>query len=185
MKPRFQVHDPDTVPDASRPTLEMVQGKYGFVPNLLGVLAESPAAIEAYVTLGNIFSGTGLSPTEQHVVLQTHNQTNGCHYCQAAHSTIAKGGGVEAAIDAALRENRPIDEPRLEALRQFTQAVIRERGWVDVDTIESFLGAGYTRGQVLDVVLGVAFKTLSNYTNHIAQTPLDPAFEDNAIQDTG
>jgi alkylhydroperoxidase family enzyme len=76
----------------------------------------------------------------------------------------------------AIRNGRPIADKKLEALRRFTAAVVTSRGWPsDADT-GAFLNAGYGRQQVLEVVLGVGIKTLSNYTNHIADTPLDQAF---------
>ena len=185
MSINFEVRSIDDAPEASRPILEQAQAAYGMVPNLFGVLAESPAALEGYTTLSRIFAGSSLSPTEQHVVLQTHNVANGCDYCAAAHSTIARGSGVNADLDDALRESRPLSDERLEALRQFTEALIRERGWVGDDAVDRFLAAGYTRGNVFDVILGISLKRLSNYSNHIARTPLDPAFQAQAWRQAG
>jgi len=181
----FKVHSAETAPAASRPVLEKTRSRYGMIPNLFGVLAESPAAVEAYASLSRLFGRSGLTPLEQHVVLQTHNIDNGCDYCAAAHSTVARGAGVEPEIDDALRNDEPLADARLEALRQFTKALDRERGWVGDEAVAGFIAAGFTQGNVFDVILGISFKRLSNYSNHVAATPLDAPFAAHAWQKTG
>lgn len=173
----FTVHTEESAPEASRPILQTVRSKYGMVPNLHGVLAGSPGALEAYVSLSQALGNTGLSPAEQQVVLLAVSVENGCTYCVAAHSTVAKGGKLfDDATLAAIREGRSLPDARLEALRTFTTTVVRERGFAGDDAVSAFLAAGFTPAHVLGVVTGVALKTLSNYTNHIAATPLDQAF---------
>ena len=86
-----------------------------------------------------------------------------------------KLGESEAELEA-LRDGSPLADPKLEALRAFASAVVQELGWVSEEEVDGFLAAGFEREQVLDVVVGVAYKTLSNYTNHLAGTPLDSAF---------
>lgn len=172
----YTVHSIDSAPAASKETLAAVAKAYGFLPNLMGVMAEAPAALKAYPTLIGLFDQTSFSPTERQVVLLATSVENGCAYCVAAHTAIAGMQGVPGEVVQAIRAGQPIADPRLEALRRFTLAVVTSRGRLsDADTA-LFLGAGYTQGQVLEVVLGVAIKTLSNYTNHIAETPLDDAF---------
>jgi len=83
---------------------------------------------------------------------------------------------VPGEVVAAIREDRPIADPALEALRRFTVAVVRSRGYSSAAETRDFLAAGHGPQQVLEVVLGVGMKTLSNYANHIAGTPLDAAF---------
>lgn len=173
----FNTYSLDTVPEAGRETLETVQQAYGFVPNLIGTMVESPALARAYLDIGKTFGESSLSPTEQQIVLLTVSRFNECEYCMAAHSTAAKLGDVPASIVDALRADRPLDDPRLEALRRFTHQVVEQRGWAGEEAVEAFLGAGFNRAQVLEVVLGVAMKTLSNYTNHIAKPELDAAFQ--------
>ncbi|MCH8137602.1 MAG: carboxymuconolactone decarboxylase family protein [Proteobacteria bacterium] len=172
----FSIHGEQTAPEASRPILEGAKAKYGFLPNLLGGLAEAPAALEAYVTLSDIFDKTSLTPAERQVVILATSAENGCEYCVAAHSTIAAMLKVPDDVIEALRDGRPINDERLEALRKYTETVVRKRGWADKDDVQAFLAAGFDRAQVLEIVLGVAFKTLSNYANHLIQTPVDAAF---------
>ncbi len=173
---RFAPHTTATAPEGARELLTQVTDKYGFLPNLMATMAESPELVKAYATLGDLFGQTGLTPTEQQVVLLTISRLNGCDYCMAAHSTIAGLQEVPADVVEAIRSDRPIADARLEGLRRFTTAVVEQRGWVSDAQIEAFLAAGFEKRRVFDVILGAAMKTLSNYTNHVAKTPLDPAF---------
>ncbi len=173
----FNTYSLETVPEAGRETLEGVKKKYGFVPNLIGTMVESPALAEAYVNISQSFGESSFSPTEQQVVLLAASRVNECDYCIAAHSTVAKLSDVPASVVNAIREDQPLEDPRLQALRDFTRQVVEQRGWVDETTVDAFIGAGFTRAQVLEVVLGVAMKTLSNYTNHLAAPELDAAFQ--------
>ncbi len=173
----FNTYSLETVPEAGRETLETVNKAYGFVPNLIGTMVESPALANAYLNIGKTFGDASFTPTEQQVVLLTASRVNECDYCIAAHSTVAKLGDVPASVVNAIREDRPLEDPRLESLRTFTRQVVEQRGWVGENAVDAFIDAGFTRAQVLEVVLGVAMKTLSNYTNHIAKPALDPAFQ--------
>lgn len=173
----FRVHTPETAPDASKPILHEAQENYGMIPNLYGVLAEEPAAVQAYAALNAALADSGLSPAEQQVAILATSIENGCSYCVAAHSSIVKMQELfDDATLEALRAEEPLPDDRLEALRAFTVEMVRERGWVDQGTLQTFLDAGYEPRHVLAVVTVVALKTLSNYTNHVADTPLDEAF---------
>ena len=176
----FKTHSLESAPEAAKPLLEAAQNTYGFVPNLLSTMAESPALLEGYMTLAEVFGKGNLSETERQIILMTNNRLNGCIYCMAAHTTISQMAGVPADIIEALRNNSPILDKKLEALRRFTTVINKTRGWPDNGDIEAFLDAGYDRGAVLEVILGTSLKLMSNYTNHIAETELDDAFSSNA-----
>ncbi len=134
------------------------------------------ALLKAYTTVSSLFDESSLSATERQIVLLATSVENGCPYCVAAHSAISAMQRVPADIVAALREGSPIRDPQLEALRRFTTTMVESRGWPSERETRSFMEAGYGRRQVLEVVLGIGLKTLSNYTNHVASTPLDTAF---------
>ena len=176
----FTIHTPETAPEGARATLETNKSRYGFVPNLWGALAEAPAALDAYVALAGFFDKTSLTPVERQVVLLAVSAANGCTYCVAAHSTVAARHKVPADVIDALRDGRPIADARLQALRTFVEVLIDKRGWASVADVPAVIAAGFNRQQVLEVVLGLTFKTLSNYTNHLVDTPLDEAFAPNA-----
>ncbi|NIZ63251.1 carboxymuconolactone decarboxylase [Sedimentitalea sp. CY04] len=172
----FTTHTLDSAPAAAKPILQNALKAYGFVPNLYATMAEAPTILEAYTTLTGVFGKSELSETERQIILMTNNRLNGCEYCMAAHTTLSQMGGVKDDVINALRNNTPIANSKLEALRQFTIALNKSRGWLSNTQIEAFLAAGYTQQTILEAILGTALKTLSNYTNHIAETDLDVAF---------
>lgn len=176
----FELHTIESAPETSKPQLEHSQQVYGFVPNLHAEMAESPALLEAYRTIGNIFdTKTQLNATERQIIAMTNNRLNGCEYCMAAHTSIMQSLKVPADVIESLRNGTPIADPKLEALRVFAEKVNLQRGWLEDGDIEALLSAGYGQETVLEVIVGTAFKVLSNYTNHVAETPLDDAFAKN------
>ncbi len=176
----FRTHTASTAPEASKPLLERAESAYGFVPNLLGTMAEAPAMLEGYMTLSGIFGKTDFSETERQIILMTNNRLNGCVYCMAAHTSISQTAKVPADVIESLRTNTPIADAKLEALRTFAGVINESRGWPADAEVEAFLAAGYTRQNILEVIIGTSLKVMSNYTNHIAQTDLDDAFAPNA-----
>jgi len=169
----FQLHDANTAPAASADILKSVQAGWGFVPNLHRILAESPAAIEAYATLWGIAEKTGFTPQERNVAYLAIIYANECTYCMAGHTNLSRMAKVDNAVITAVRDGLPIADPRLEALRTFAALVTRNRGVVSQDDVAAFKAAGFTNAAVLDVLVLAATKLISNYTNHLAQTPLD------------
>lgn len=172
----FTVHTAATAPVASRVLLEEAKSKFGFIPNLIGLMAEAPATVKAYLALGEALAETSFTPVEQQVVALAVSSENECTYCMAAHSAIARMAGMAEPDLEALREGRPMVDDRLEVLRRYVTAVIRTRGWPSAEHQAAFKTAGYTTAQTLEVLVGVAMKTLSNYVNHLADTPLDDQF---------
>ncbi len=172
----FKVHTKETASAASAELLGNAEKAFGFIPNLLGVMAESPATLNAYLTLGQLFDSSSFTATERQVAILAISRYNECHYCMAAHSVVAGMQNVPADVIQAIRNDEPIADERLEALRWFANQVVDKRGWVSGNDIDTFLDAGFTRAQILEVILSLSFKTLSNYINHVANTPLDSAF---------
>lgn len=173
----FTIHDLASAPEQSKALLEKSQKAYGMIPNLHAVFAESPEILEAYQVVGNLFGRSSLSDVERNVVWMAINVENHCHYCVPAHSVIAKQQGVDADTIEALRNATPIADQRLEALRAFTLKLVRNRGVLDDNSVDAFLDAGFTKQNIFDVLIGVAHKTLSNYANHLADTPVDEPFK--------
>ena len=170
------VHTRESAPAESRGDLQAVAERYGFVPNLMGVMAVAPTLLKAYVQTAELFSRTSLEPVEQQVVLLTVSASNGCDYCMAAHSVAARMQKVPDEVVRALRDGVPLADTRLEALRALTADLVDRRGWPTEQSVAAFFAAGYSNQQLLEVVLGVGMKTLSNYTSHLAHTPLDKQF---------
>ena len=171
----YKLHTVETA-GKSAPLLENSLKGFGFIPNLHAVMAESPAMLEAYQTLHGIFNKTNLSETERQIILMTNNRLNGCTYCMAAHTMISKMAEVPDDVIESLRKGTPIADPKLEALRVFAEKINTSRGRPEESDLEALFAQGYTKETVLDVIIGTSFKVLSNYTNHVAETPLDEKF---------
>jgi len=174
----FTLYTQDNAPEASKPLLEKSIKLFGMIPGLHAVMAESPELLETYQLAHESFTNSSFSDEETTVVWQTINVENKCHYCVPAHTGIAKMMGVSSEINNALRNNTPLPSLRLEVLRDFTLMIIRQRGRVDDNAVQTFLNEGYTKRQILEVILAYAQKIMSNYTNYLARTPVDKVFEE-------
>ena len=162
----------------ARAILERAKAQVGFIPNMYAVMANSPGLLETYMDGYDRFrKDSGLTPAEQEVVFLTISRTNGCDYCVAAHSLIAdQMSKVPPAVTEAVRDSRAIPDPKLAALSAFTDVLLTKRGLPSKADVAAFLAAGYGERQVLELILAIAVKTLSNYSNHLFHTALDPAF---------
>lgn len=175
---RLTIQTPATAAAEARPRLESAIKNNGFLPNLLGVLANAPAALETYQEVGAINGGTSLSPAEREVVQLTAATLNGCGFCVAGHTALARKKKLlnDEAI-AALRTTSPLADERLDALALFTQAVMAHKGNVGNAALTAFLDAGFSEQQALEVVLGIALATLCNFANNLARTEINPELQ--------
>lgn len=172
----FPRHTAETAPDAAKDRLIASEKAYGFLPGLYQVMADAPQLLETYQRTHEAFVSTSFNNAELTVVWQSINVEHDCHYCVPAHTAIAHSMNVDADVIEALRNETPLSDARLEALRTFTLQMVRGRGHVSRAELDAFYAAGYGSRQVLEIILGISQKVLSNYTNHVAQTAVDPAF---------
>lgn len=177
MSTTFTLHNTETAPLESKDQLESIEKRYGAIPNLFGVLAEAPIAVEAYDTLGNLLMKSSFTPTERHVVWFTINTYHNCHYCMAAHTFLAKGEKVADDVIESARSTDAYSDSKLEALRNFTWKLVENRGWTSTEDLEVFFTAGFTKQNVFEILVAISHKVLSNYTNHIVNTPIDDVFK--------
>lgn len=174
----FTVHSIETAPQGSKQSLEQSKAQMGMVPNLHAVMADSPAVLEAYKNLHGLFSTkTSFGKEEQTVIWQTINVENACHYCVPAHTAIANMQGVDNGITEALRNEQPLADAKLQALREATLAIVKNRGHLSEAEVSSFKNAGYENKHLMEIVLGYSQKIMSNYINHLAETPVDAPFQ--------
>ncbi|MDG6465007.1 carboxymuconolactone decarboxylase family protein [Glaesserella parasuis] len=158
--------------------LQAVKNNNGFIPNLIGVLANAPTALETYRTVGAINQRTSLTPTEREVVQITAAVANGCGFCVAGHTAISiKQIKMPDELLQALRKATPIQDNKLDTLARFTLAVINTKGKVGETLLNEFFAVGYTQQNALDVVLGVSLASLCNYANNLADTPINPELQ--------
>jgi len=154
-----------------------VEKKFGFVPNLMSVFADSPTTLQAYLILSELVGKGSFNPEEQQAILLAASYENNCDYCMAAHSLIAsKMVGMASDKLNAIRTGTNTSDKKIDQLVKFTKEIVSNRGNVSQEAITQFLSVGYTNQHILEVVLGVTMKTLSNYVNHIAKTPVDENF---------
>jgi len=174
---RFELYNRENAPADSRQLLEKSVKDFGMVPNLHAVLAESPATLKAYQDLHHLFQQTSFDKEELTVVWQTINVEHECHYCVPAHTAIAHGMKVDSAIIDALRNRSDLPNKRLQTLHLTTLALVRNRGHISEKEHVDFFAAGYERRHLLEIILGISQKVISNYTNHLADTPVDKPFQ--------
>jgi uncharacterized peroxidase-related enzyme len=166
-----------TAPEASKPVLESIQKSLGFIPNLMAIFANNPTVLQGYLALDGAYEKGSFTPRERQIILLAASVENTCNYCAAAHSTIAKGPlHTPADVVAAIRNNTPVPDTKLNALVTLVKELVRERGYAKYETIQNFLAAGYKKEQAMELLLGIALKTISNYLDHISPAPLDQAF---------
>jgi alkylhydroperoxidase family enzyme len=173
----LKIHTIESAPEGSKPSLEKSQKANGMIPGLHGVLAGSPSLLEAYQNLHELFTKSSFNKEELTVVWQTINVEHKCHYCVPAHTGIAHMMKVDASITEALRNGNEMPNEKLQALHDMTLKMVKNRGQVSQEDLDAFYAVGYGEQQVLDIILGLAQKTISNYTNHIANTPVDEPFQ--------
>ncbi len=173
----IELKTPETAEGAAAGILAGARDQMGFVPNMYAAMANLPALLEGYSATYAAFRETvGFTPAEQETVFLTISEANGCHYCLAAHSMVAdKISGVPGDALEALRNGDNPTDAKLGALSEFTREMVVTRGSVGKDDVDRFLAAGYSNQHILGIVLAIACKTFSNYTNHLAGTEVDAA----------
>ena len=175
---KFTLHTIESAPEKSKPILEGAKKEMGVIAGLYAVMAESPELFKAYKQLHQLFTSTSFDAEELTVVWQTINIEHECHYCVPAHTGIAHAMKVDPVLIDALRNKSAMPTPKLQALHDFTLAMVRERGNVSDEKMAAFIAAGYGQKQILEVILGLSQKVISNYVNHVAKTEVDPMFKE-------
>ena len=170
------LHTLESAPEGSKPLLEKSLKGFGMIPNLHAVMAESPGLLEGYQILHKLAQESAFDAEELTVVWQTINVEHECHYCVPAHTYIANAMKVDPAITEALRNRAPMPNDKLQSLQLTTLAVVRSRGRLTTEEQEAFFAAGYENRHILDIILILSQKVMSNYVNHIAKTPVDAPF---------
>ena len=165
----FALHTIETAPEGSK-----VQEKYGLSLNNWAVLAESPAAFQGYMNLVQpLFEIGTLSPAEQALVQLTVSHEHECRYCVPYYTFSAPSVALDAAVVKAIRERNPIPDDRLATLHDFTLSLVRNRGKVTPAEVQAFFDAGFNKAQLLEILAGIAAKTMMNYLTQVVDIPLD------------
>lgn len=168
----------DDADEAVSAPLKSARDTMGMVPNMYAGMVNLPALLATYsFGYGKFRKETGFSSVEQEVILLTISRANECHYCVAAHSTLADTmSKVSREVTDAIRNDGEIEDPKLKALSRFTRIMSDTRGNPSPQDARAFLDAGYTDKDILGIVLAISVKVISNYSNHLFHTDVDPAF---------
>ncbi|WFB37091.1 carboxymuconolactone decarboxylase family protein [Kiritimatiellota bacterium B12222] len=175
MKP-FTIHNIETAPEDSKALLEDIQSKSGMIANLQGIMAEAPGLLAGYQTLHALALQSSFTDEEVTVIWQTFNVEHACHYCVPAHTMIAQMMKIDPAITEALRTRSTLPTEKLQVLHETALLMSQKRGNLTDEDVEKFYAVGYENRQLLEIVLILSQKVISNYVNHLAETPLDPPF---------
>lgn len=172
----FKIHDIHSAPADARGDLEKIKLNHGNVPNVYAVMAEAPVLLKGHIALKEQFEKGTLNKQDRKIVLLTLSRELGSAYDTAVHSGAAEKNNVPMDVIESLRAGAVLKDPKMEALRYFTAKVVNSRGHVTEAEVTAFLVAGYTRANILEIVLAAGAVTLTSYTNLIAQPVLDAEF---------
>jgi uncharacterized peroxidase-related enzyme len=172
---RLSLHTVDDAPEAAQASLELVVSKNGYLPNLYRLLANSPVALEAYHALSAIIARGNFSIGERETIQITAAATQKCGICVAGHTALAyqKAGLTQQVVDA-LRDSKSVPDDRLDALANFTRAVLKSLGNVADNDLKAFYEAGYDEGDAVELILGLSLATLCTFTSNLGRPSLNP-----------
>ena len=171
------LHDENTAPESSRPTLAAVNQANGFTPNMFRALANSPSSLNGFMALLEENDSGTLSPAERQIVQITASIENEGEYCVAGHSTFAERIGMPIETVLAIRQGHPLADKRYQGLVDFTRALVRNRGHVTDNDRASLEASGFRIEQIIEIIVGVALKTITNYVGSVFDFPLDVQFQ--------
>ena len=173
----FTVHTIESAPEKSKPTLLGMKQKFGFLPNIMGTMAENPVLLNGFAAAFGSFHSGSLDEAEKQTLLLTNAVTLKCPWTIAAHSTFALEDGMSEGDVKAIRDGKLPDDPKYAALSRMTKALMETKGKVTEEDIEKFTSAGYSRAQIFEVVLGVGISAITATTTNLAGTPVDDRFK--------
>jgi uncharacterized peroxidase-related enzyme len=161
-----------TTNESVRRNFDAIQKQLGVVPNMMRTMAQSPSVLDAYLGFGAALRRGFLSASLHEQIALTVAELNACDYCLSAHSALGRGAGLSDRQLAASREAVDSD-PKIAAALQFARSVVEHRGDVGDHDLAKVRGAGYTDGEVAEIVAQVALNVFTNYFNRTAQTEID------------
>lgn len=170
--PRIQPVTKDTADSATANLLGSIEKKMGSVPNLISTMAASPAVAKAYLGFSQSLSSGALSPKLREQIALSVGQSNGCDYCLAAHSALGQAAGLSQQETDDARRGIGIEDKETAALR-FAQKLVVNRGIVSDDDFQTVQNAGFSEGDIAEIIANVALNIFTNYFNHVAETEID------------
>lgn len=167
----FAIPTKAEVSETNQSLFDNLQKGLGFVPNLYAYFAKSETALGDYLTLQNRKSS--LRAKEREVINLVTSQINGCRYCQSAHTVIGKMNGFTDEQILEIRKGTASFDSKLDALAKFTASVVTNRGKATEESKNNFFAAGYTEANLIDVIIVVGDKIISNYIHNLTEFEID------------
>jgi alkylhydroperoxidase family enzyme len=165
------------LPSSVNPVLDKVRSAFGFLPNLAAVMALAPGSLNGLLENLHTFSQCSLSPAEQQLVMLTSSVAHAVPYSVAVDTVMGRNAGLAEPIIEAVRQNKPIDDTRLEALRQFVVSASSHDGVIPAGVLENFEAQGWTKAQMIEVMFGLATKDFVYRVQRLADASLDRPLE--------
>ena len=170
--PRINPVNAEQAPEKTQELLDAVKKKLGGTPNLLTTMAQSPAVLGSYLAFSDALSGASLSGKVREQIAMAVAGANGCEYCASAHTAIGKGLGVDGD-ELARNLDGEASDAKVGAALTFARTIVAKRGFVSDADVKGVRDAGYTEGEVTEIIAAVALNLFTNYFNHVAQTEVD------------
>jgi uncharacterized peroxidase-related enzyme len=170
-KKTFSVPAKADVSTTNQAIFDSLHKMVGFVPNLYAYFAKNETALGDYLALQNRKST--LRAKERELINLVTSQVNGCRYCQSAHTVFGKMNGFTEEQVLEIRKGSASFDSKLDALAKFTLSVVENRGRATEESKEAFFAAGYTEANLIDVVIVVGDKTISNYIHNLTHLEID------------
>lgn len=182
---RYNVLTIQSAPEKSRSSLEQLQSAFGFIPNVAGAIANSPALIDALASVFATVHSGSFTEAEIQILLLTNAVTNKCEWAVAFHSTLAMQLGVGSDEVQSIRQVREPRDVRFAALSAFSKALIETRGHVQPQHTDAMTAAGFSDEQILTVIAVSAASTITNYAATLTDPPLEASFRANSWTSAG
>ena len=175
--PTYPIQTIASAPEKSKPALEQLEQAFGAIPNLAAVISNSPKLVNSLVGVFQQVHSSSLTEQEIQIVLLTDAVANSSPYAVAFHTALALGQGVRSEETDAIRARLLPSDQRFAALSTLAKTLIEKRGHLSEQELDAFLAAGFTKEQILEVIVVVAASTITNYAGTIADPPLEDQFQ--------
>ena len=169
---RFKTIDPAAATGRIKELLDSVKQKFGMAPNITRLMANSPAVLEGYLRFNGVLAGGSLEPQLRERIAIAVASANGCDYCLSAHTAAGRMVGLTQEELTAAQHGESAGQKESVALR-FATKLVRERGWVDDEDVNSLRQAGFDDGQIVEIIAVTVLNIFTNYFNHVAETEID------------
>lgn len=162
----------DQVEPKAQAIFDNLKKNMGMLPNIYAVIGHSANALESYLVFSSAQSKGSFNAKEREAVALAVSESNGCSYCLAAHTTLAKMNGFSEEETHHLRAGT-IDDPKLGVLTRLAISIVENRGKASPELVEDFFGAGYNESALIDLIALVAERNFANYVGRLAGVPVD------------